>query len=251
MNRKFNVLSSAVFLLVLLMSCESDSSDGGLMSNGQGGSMARFTIAGDYLFTVGTATMQLFDISQPENPINAGSINAGFNIETIFNYQSNLFLGSQDGMYIYDIERPSEPELLSIYHHITSCDPVVAQGNFAYVTMRNGVNCRFGQNLMDIIDISNPSAPKRISSTRMFNPHGLAIADTLLYVCEGKEGLKVLNVKDPHDVKEVAHIPDVFGYDVIVRGHLLILTGENGVFQYRVDEPDDPELLSEILTRKM
>lgn len=249
--RRNKFLGALSIVLTLLVSCENGTSDSELLSNGQGGSMARFAIAGDYLYIVAPAAMQLFEIAEPENPIDKGKIDAGFNIETIFHYQSNLFLGTQNGMYIYDLHNPAAPQLLSIYEHITSCDPVVAQGNYAYVTMRNGVSCRFGQNQMDIVDITNLKQPRRLSSTSMFNPHGLAISDTLLYVCEGERGLKVLNVKDPLDVKEVAHIRDIFGYDVIIRDSLMMVTGGKGVFQYNLKSPQAPELLSEIRINRL
>lgn len=227
--------------------CDSDSASPSPGNVGQSGSMARFTIAGNHLYTVGPSSMQIFDISDPQNPVKGEYIPVGFDIETIFTDQTSLFIGSQNGMHIYDISNPGHPKRLSVYHHITSCDPVVASGNRAYVTLRNGVDCRVGQNLLDVIDISDLQNPKLISTTPMINPHGLAIADTLLYVCEGNLGLKVLNVKNAEQVEVVNHIEGFAAFDIIYKNNTAIITGRDGIFQYDVSDPLKIELLSQLL----
>ncbi len=42
------------------------------------------------------------------------------------------------GVSIYDNTNPSSPSLLSTLAHFTGCDPVVAQGNYAYYTIHAG-----------------------------------------------------------------------------------------------------------------
>ena len=37
---------------------------------------------------------------------------------------------------------------------MTSCDPVVVQGDYAFVTLRGGTECQGFSNQLDIIDIS-------------------------------------------------------------------------------------------------
>lgn len=247
MMRQYNKILLP-FLIIIIMSvagCESDTAAPGTV--GQGGSLARFAIAGNHLYTVGTSSMQIFDISDVENPVKGEYIPIGFGIETIFSDQSNLYIGSQNGMHIYDISAPGHPKQLSVYNHITSCDPVVTSGSFAYVTLRNGVDCRVGQNLLDVIDISDLQNPKLVSTTPMIHPHGLAIADTLLYVCEGSSGLKVLNVKNPEEVKLINHIEGFSAFDIIHKNNTAIITGKDGIFQYDVSDPLEIELLSQLL----
>lgn len=243
---KFWLLVFPVIFVFTFAACETESaSPGGAV--GQGGSMARFTISGNHLYTVGTSSMQIFDITDVQNPVKGEYIPVGFNIETIFADDSSLFIGSQTGMHIYDISKPAQPAKLSMYDHITSCDPVVASGNYAYVTLRSGVDCRVGQNLLDVIDISDRKNPKLITSRPMSNPHGLAIADTLLYVCEGNAGLKIINVKDPSNIRLVNHVEGFHAFDVIHENNKTIITGKDGILQYDVTNPLEVELLSQIL----
>ncbi len=51
-----------------------------------------------------------------------------------------MFLGSTNGMYIYDISAPDTPKYVSELQHVTSCDPVVVDDKYAYVTLRGGNN---------------------------------------------------------------------------------------------------------------
>ncbi len=227
------------FLLLSLAACSEDSfnqnnaSGGG--ESGQGGSLARFTIAGSYLYTVNNKSLVTYDITS-STPQRLSNTIIGNNIETIFPYQDKLFIGSQTGMYIYSRANPAQPSFISLYEHIQSCDPVVAQGNYAYVTLRSGTDCRFGSNLLDVIDVSNPAAPEIVNSYQMLNPHGLGIDGNLLFVCEGRYGLKVYDASNPEDPTLIQFIEDFQAYDVIPRDGVLIITGDDGIFQYRYDQ---------------
>lgn len=236
-----NIYSLFIFscLLVCLFSCSEDSLNQsaapGAGDSGQGGSLARFTIAGNYLYTVSNQSLTSYDITST-TPQKLSETTIGNNIETIFPYQDKLFIGSQTGMYIYSRMNPAQPSFISLYEHIQSCDPVVAQGNYAYVTLRSGTDCRFGSNLLDVIDISNPVSPQIINSYQMLNPHGLGIDGNLLFVCEGANGLKVYDASDPENPTLIQFIEDFQAYDVIPRDGVLIITGADGIFQYQYSQ---------------
>ena len=86
-------------------------------------------------------------------------------------------------MHIYDVSNPASPQKLSVYQHVYSCDPVVVEGDFAYVTL-NSLNTWCGRfsNQLDIIDISDLSDPKLIKQYAMESPLGLGIYGNLLFV---------------------------------------------------------------------
>lgn len=232
---------------LLAFSCNDSNSEAMVPSGtGTGGSMARFSVVGDYLYVVDSRTLHVYDVNNPLEPVKLSDIELGFGIETIFPYQSKLFIGSMNGMHIYDIADPRSPVYLSTYSHITSCDPVVVQDNLAYVTLRTGNSCPRGWNQLDIIDITDPTAPELVTSYQMENPFGLGIDGNTLFVCEGRFGLKVLNVADPHDIQEVVHIKNLHAFDVIPSNKNLILTGEDGVFQYDYTQPENLKMTSRL-----
>ncbi|WP_020600694.1 LVIVD repeat-containing protein [Spirosoma panaciterrae] len=236
-----------VSLIGVLTACAN--SDSVSPGTGIGGSTARFTISGNTLYMVSNTALQTYDITESSNPKKGAKTSLGFGVETIFPYRNNLFIGTQTGMYIYDISQPNSPKQVSLYSHILSCDPVVAQGNYAYVTLRTGTNCRnqsVTANSLDVIDISNVSNPKLLKSYQMTNPRGLGADSSLLFVGEGDYGLRVMDISNPLDVKELEYFYNTKTYDVIPTRKRLIVTGPTGIYQYSYADFSQLKLLSQI-----
>ncbi len=221
-------------------------------SAGTGGSMARFTIKDDYLYIVQEYDMNVLDISELYNPKHLNTLNIGWGLETIFQYKNNLFIGSQTGMYIYDITSPATPEQLSVFNHLRSCDPVVVDDDYAYVTLRSGTLCMNGNNQLDVIDISDISDPKLVKSYNMTNPHGLGIDNKILFICDGSAGLKIYDATDPMEITDnnIASYPDIDAYDVIPLQGTLMLTAKDGIYQYEYSDIKDIKFLSRITIEK-
>ncbi|MCE7067580.1 LVIVD repeat-containing protein [Dyadobacter sp. CY326] len=217
-------------------------------SNGQAGSMSRFALHQNFLYTVGQNDLHLFNIATPSKPTDFAVVNMGWGIETIFPYEDKLFIGSSTGMFIYDNSNPAAPKQLSVFQHGRACDPVVVHDDIAYVTLRTGTACQGTQNQLDLVDISNPAAPQLIKSYQMENPHGLSIDFPALYLCEGELGLKVFDIKDKFNVdkNQLANFKDIDAYDVISMGKTLLLIGKDGFYQYDASNPRDLRLLSKI-----
>lgn len=241
---------AALGMLLIINGCNEDS--GGDPSidpaNGAGGSMARFAITGNTLYIVSKQSLEVYDITDGGNPVKATTRNMGVGIETIFPYQQNLFIGANDGMYIYNNATPNNPVLMSKYTHVLSCDPVVVQGKYAYVTLRAGTNCRPGGSFssLDVVDISDPTRPNQVSSQRLESPYGLGVSGNKLFVCEGDKGFRVMDISDPKKPIYKQFYQDVPAYDVIVRNNHLIITGKKGLFQYSYNDSDSIKYLSQI-----
>jgi hypothetical protein len=222
---------------------------------GIGGSMARFTIVNDYLYTIDVNNVQVFDIKELDQPTAGKKVLLGWGIETIFPYENKLFFGSQVGMHIYSISNPAEPTFISSFEHIRSCDPVVVEGQYAYVTLRSGNECRTGfANQLDVIDISQIKDPRLVKSYEMINPHGVGIDRGTLFVCEGSAGLKVFDATNVRAIDQnlLEHYKDIDAYDVIPYNNNLLLIGRDGLFQFDYSDPQDIKLLSVIpVTRQV
>ncbi|MCS7019567.1 MAG: hypothetical protein RMJ87_10770 [Cytophagales bacterium] len=215
---------------------------------GRGGSMACFVLMDNFLYAIDSRDLLVFSIRNPASPELIGQkIPVGSDIETLFGYENRLFVGSQSGMYIFDATERVRPQLEGTYRHVRSCDPVVVEGQYAYVTLRNGSDCGGNVNQLDVIDISNPSRPQKIRTYAMKNPHGLGIDNGLLFICDGYDGLKVFDATNPRAIKQVAHFANIQTYDVIPDSHrkILIMVGGNKITQY---DYRDPFKLSELST---
>ncbi|WP_108422713.1 LVIVD repeat-containing protein [Flagellimonas amoyensis] len=207
-----------------------ESASGG--TTGQGGSLARFKIVEDYLYAVDSHNINVFNISDMDNPQALEDVYAGFDIETIFYNGSYLFLGSMRGMYIYDITDPAAPSKVSEFEHGTACDPVVVDGDYAYVTLRGGNWCGATESGLFIVDISDITNPELAVQYPMDGPYGLGIREEKLFVCDGSSGLKVYDKTDINDLKELNHFEDIVTYDVIPLENHLIMVGDDILYQY-------------------
>jgi hypothetical protein len=215
-------------------------------SYGTGGSMARFTLMDGHLFAVDESTLRVFDVLNPAEPKFLKPIELGWGIETIFPFDQKLFIGSNRGMHIYDASTPSAPTRLAVYEHVLSCDPVVVNEDYAFVTLRSGNFCNNGVNELHVIDIKNPSQPKLIKAYPMLNPHGLGLAENHLYVAEGKHGLKSFNASDvlTIDKNQLEFIQSMKSSDLIPGPKSLIVIGTDGVCQYDYSNPAQLKKLS-------
>jgi hypothetical protein len=182
------------------------------------------------------------------DPKLGSKVEIGWSIETIFPYANNLFIGAQNGMYIYDISEPSAPEYMSTFAHVTSCDPVVVNDEFAFVTLRSGTECQGYTNQLDVIDIKNLYNPQLIKSYAMENPHGLGLDGDALFICEGDYGLKIFNASDIETIDEnlIKYYKEIHAYDVIPYNDNLIMIGMDGLYQYDYSSLDNVQLLSQL-----
>ena len=217
--------------------------------SGTGGSMARFMLNDDYLYVIAVPVrLKTVDISTASDMTVIDSVDVPRNMETLFRLENKLFVGTTTGMLIFDLVNPQKPVQISSYDHITACDPVVVDGQYAYVTLRTGNMCNNGQNLLEVIDISSITNPYLVKSYPMFNPHGLGTDDNLLFLCDGAAGLKIYDKTDPLAIitNQVAHYPDFDTYDVIPMNGILMLVGEGGIYQYDYSDPENIIQISHI-----
>ncbi len=202
---------------------------------GDGGSLARFKIVGDYLYAVDSHNINVFGIQDLNNPTDLPDVFAGFDIETIFNRGDQLFLGSMRGMYIYDIKDPATPTLISEFEHGTACDPVVVDGDHAFVTLRGGNNCGATESGLFIVDISDIENPVLQKEYRMDEPYGLGIKDEKIFICDGNSGLKVYDKTDVDNLQLLNHFKDINTFDVVPLQNHLLMIGDGVLYQYNYE----------------
>lgn len=198
------------------------------------GSMSRFAIYQDNLYTVMNNMLGIFDLSG-ETPVKTGEdIYVGFSVETIFSYKNCMFMGTPTGMIIYSLEDPLKPERQSMITHVFGCDPVVVENDIAYVTVRSGTFCGQDANELIVVDVSDVKKPQHIVTYNMKNPKGLGIDNGTLFVCD--DGLRVFNAENPSAIMYkdniLAHFKDIDGFDVIPFNNVLMMIAEDGIYQY-------------------
>lgn len=213
------------------------------------GSLSRFANYGNFLYVIDDQTrLNIFDITDRLNPSITSEIEVGRGIETLFPSGDNLFIGAEDGLFIYSLEDPISPAFSSKFEHARACDPVYVQENTAYVTLRSGTQCQGFNNQLDVLDVTNISNPQILTSVAMDNPHGLSLSEDLLFICEGIFGFKIFDKSDLDNISnnELSHIDSFTAFDVIVLpgSTIAMVIGQDGLFQFDFSDTANPVELS-------
>lgn len=245
-----------LFILTVILSCDKSSADvasvnaGG--ATGTGGSLARFTIVGNYLYTVDKQNLKVYDIANPGNTVFKRSVPVGFQIETIYPFKDKLFIGSTTMVHIFSIADPANPQKLSEAISpavLRRCDPVVAKDTVAYATLRTNGPCGGSQSILAVYDVKDITKPVQRNFALVTEPYGLGYADTALYVCDRWDGLVVFNIANAYNPARVRNIRPTTGsyfIDVVPYGDLLVCWLTDGMALYDISSRLNPVLIKKI-----
>jgi len=217
-------------------------------SSGTGGSMAAMVLMNNYIYAITERhSLGVLDISSATTPkvVNNGYVSGLYDLETIYPFQDKLFLGSQEGVYIFSLNDPAVPTKTGQFSHGRSCDPVVADNTgHAYVTLHAGTSCGGAANELDVLDVKDPMNASLVRTYPLTSPKGLAKDGNTLFVCDGSNGVKVFNAQDPANLKQTEKLETAQAYDVIAgNNHLLVVT-KGGLLQYDYSNPNSLKLMS-------
>ena len=250
-TERLNDDSQTIFPQTAYMDMSFASSSSGTKSSGspigKGGSMARFTIVDKRLYTVSNTDLNVFNITIPNNPVYTKKVDIGtWNIETIFPFKDKLFIGSQNGMFIYSTYNPDNLVSVGQFSHVQSCDPVIADDEYAYVTLRSGTACQGFTNQLEILKLNNFTEPVLMKTYSFTNPHGLSKDGDLLFICDGADGLKIFNAANVNNLKLIKQFTGIETYDVIAYNHIALVVAKDGLYQYNYANANNIHLLSKI-----
>ena len=248
------ILIPILIIALASNSCnKSDGSSNSLMnattSTGAGGSLARFAIMGNYLYTVDNTSLKVFDISNSGEPTLKSTVKIGFSIETIYPFKDKLFIGSSSVVYIYDVTNPEQPTKLSEAispEVLRRCDPVVAKDTVAFATLRTSGVCGGFQSILAVYDIKDIKKPVQKAVVNMQEPMGLGYSDTVLYVCDATTGLNLFGIADAYQPIKIKNITDGNYIDVIPFNNQLICWMSDGLIIYNITDKANPIKIAKI-----
>jgi len=199
---------------------------------GVAGSMAGMVLMNNYLYAISEMhSLGIVDVSNPSSPKLDSSFFAGYDLQTIFPFEDKLFLGSAIGMFMYDVSDPEKPVSVGQFEHGRACDPVIADGDYAYVTLHAGTMCGGEQNELNVIDIKDMANSKLVKTYDLKKPTGLSKDGNLLFVCDGTE-VKVYNAANPASLVLIKQIKSNEPYDAIAANKKLLVVTADGLYQY-------------------
>lgn len=247
--KNFKKISLVLLGFLLAFGCQK--SDGNTVSTiGISGSLARMIVVNDYLYVIDNKTLSTFNILDASNPILTDKLDLDFGIETLFPFANYIFVGSTDGMYVYDISNPAKPVEASSerLEHVTSCDPVVANEDYAYVTLNTqSPDCSNSGpvNELQIVDISNVLYPELVNIVQLKGPKGLGIDGSHLFICDADVGVIVFDLSiDPENPTVIDTLAGFVANDVIPDNGNLMVVSTDGLRQFNYTDINNITLTS-------
>lgn len=118
-----------------------------------------------------------------------------------------------------------------------SADDVAIGGRRAYLV---------GEELV-IVDIARPEEPERLGGLRLpLRGEAVALSGGRALVANGRMGLRIVDVADAEEAREIGHQrhPEGYAWDVAVSGtHALVAYGDLGTAVLDITDPAEPDLL--------
>ncbi|MEZ4985795.1 MAG: hypothetical protein R2795_12305 [Saprospiraceae bacterium] len=221
-------------ILVLFAGCASDASVSEVATNGQSGSITRFVVYGDYMYTLNPNEVQTWSIANEDKPQLLHTLATDYGLETIIIYDETIYIGSRTALYILDISQPATPVLLSQTDRdaffFGGCDPVVVKDNYAYSTIKIIENVCGSFNSISALltyDVTDKTNPVVTNEQFLDIPNGLGVQGDYLFVCdEGMDQIVVFDITDPANPQPTEYnVPLTDPVDVIARnGELIVST---------------------------
>ena len=220
-------------------------------SSSQSGTVNRITKNGDYVYVISNNNMIMLNDNASDFSTSGKYSNIKTDMETIFPYNNNLFIGSRSSMTIYSLQNPSQPTELYDFDHATSCDPVLPYNNVAYITLRTAdfSECPGNINALVVLDINNLSSPIEVDEIAMNSPYGMTVINNRLFVGEGTNGLKIFDVSNEKSPTLENHYKDIEAYDIIAdptNNDIIFIAGPDGLDQFEQNAAEQLELKSTI-----
>ncbi|MBE9465781.1 LVIVD repeat-containing protein [Dyadobacter subterraneus] len=213
---------------------------------------SRLNLNENDLFTIEPLSgLRRYSLSNPSSPVFISAL-------TIPQMESPLFwtFANQKVLYapffartiLFDLSNPSSIPQISVLENRAPCDKFIFEGQIAYVISQGGGFCGNPVSKLDLLDISDASAPTIISTYPMKSPQNLAIDFPFLYVCEGVNGFKVFDVTDKMNVDKnlITSNTELHANDIILSGKVVIVNAEDGIYQFDATDPKNLKQLSKI-----
>ena len=221
-------------------------------SGSTGGSLARFAVAGDYLYTLRSGSIKVFQlrggVASPTDPLSLGEYKTDWDIETIHPALGHLFMGAASGVHVYSLTNPHAPVRIGGLTHARARDPIVVEEPYAYVTLRDGNFADGGPfSRLEVLRLNSLTNMELLRTFGVGAPYGLAVKSGYVYVCDRENGVLVYNqpATTPSPAPD-AKISGIDPRDAIIRDTTLFVNARGEVLLYSIASPLQPVRLSRI-----
>jgi len=189
-----------------------------------------------------TGGLHVYDITDPENPIQIGYFRTGISedytypsvIKIVGNY-AYVVEDYGDFFDVIDISDPATPNRIGQLESIDGISDLTIEGNFAYANYEHGFS---------ILNLSNPAIPHGagqfdLDQVRVYT---LAVQGDHVFLLDDEYGLRVIDVSNKFDPTEVGHL-DISGgkMDIVINGkYAYVSHGWDGISVIDISNLENP-----------
>jgi len=209
----------------------------------------------NYLYLgCGSSGIWMFDISDPENPVQLKNIFLGMKVLDLKTYNDLLIVygfvlgGGRQGIRfkIFNISNPVKLQYLSEFysneHELWSFDFEIQDSLLYIAAVDSGIM---------VVDIHNPNQPLPVSYYYVSQPGGQTVHDislygNYLYLANKSYGLKILDISDPYQITLVTSINNLTPNLVLAKDNYLFVAQNSCSQIYDITYSTSPILISEV-----
>jgi hypothetical protein len=200
-----------------------------------GGPAMDVTLAGGYLYAIGSGQLMVASLEDPRAPRIVGRLDGLGNVRQIVVRGKVAYITArEDGLFLVDISRPERPALLYHYDTIELATGLDVTDTMAFVTCR--------QNGVEIIDVRDPRRPVHLSTVRAGESQSVKYRNGLIYVGTWvSRNVVICDVSDPRHPRILSRAPaDGYSDGVDVRGNYLFAATGHHAQPVPHKNPGDP-----------
>jgi hypothetical protein len=169
-------------------------------------------VSGNYAYVTSytsapVSSFNIIDITTPTAPVvvGAGLSQSGALWYAPYYSAGHVYFGTNNSIQVVDVTTPATPTIVGSIADgtngatLNSVYSVVVSGNYAYSVANSSSS-------LDILDISNPTAPTKVysfiddmgSGPLLYQPNAVAVAGNYAYVgSSGSEALEIVDISNP------------------------------------------------------
>jgi hypothetical protein len=153
---------------------------------------------GDFLYFTVDKKLQIYDVSNYQNPVAAGSYTAPSYPNKLDVLGSIAYIADDwSGLRSVNVEDPNQPVELGYFETFSSTINTVRSGDYAYMAEADD-----GMLVMDLKDLANPSLIGQYNTPG--NANAVRVEGNIAYIADGDGGLRIADITNPTQPTEIS-----------------------------------------------
>ena len=202
------------------------------------GSAQSITIGGGHAYVAVADSLLIYSLAADLPPILRSQVRGQTNITHVVLHGNHAYLADAGALRVVDVSDPQQPQQIASHPLPQPLNALSVEQGRAYLIS--------GKQL-DILDVSRPQSPQRIAGFALPGKvAALRVAAGYAYLAVPEAGLRVLDVREPHNIRTVGSFRGEVHDVEVAQGLAYLADGASGLTILDITEPQAPRWLNSI-----